>query len=415
MERILIVEDSGMIANAVRREVFTRLAFECDIASNFEEAKQKIDEKGKKYFVAVLDLNLPDAPGGEIVDYAMANNVPSIVFTGSFEDEIRERMMAENIIDYVVKEGPQAVKHLSYVIERIYKNQSIEVLVVDDSSTSREHVATLLKIQRFKVIQAKSGEEALVRLGQHHDVKLVITDYNMPGMDGFELCARIRQKYSNDQMVIIGISAHGTGLLSAKFLKKGANDFLLKPFVVEEFNSRVSRNIEMLEYIEEIKRASNMDYLTGLYNRRYLFQVGQPLFENAKRSNFTMTTAMFDIDYFKKINDTYGHLAGDMVLKYLGKLLIENLRTADILARYGGEEFCLVTTNMNKEQAGILFERLRTLVEKQVIPTDAGPLTVTVSIGVTTKVFDTLDATLNHADELLYEAKEAGRNRVMID
>lgn len=413
--RVLIVEDSAMIAEAIRREIFARLTFVCDVARNFEEAKKAIDRHGKEYFIAVLDLNLPDAQEGEIVDYVMARNIPSIVFTGTFDDELRDRMMSEQILDYVVKEGPQAVEYLINIVQRIYKNQFIKVMVVDDSSTSRKHLVGLLKSQRFNVLEARHGKEALQHLEANPDVKLVLTDYNMPIMDGFELISRIRQKYSSDQMAIIGISAYGTGLLSAKFLKKGASDFIIKPFVVEEFYSRVNRNVEVLEYIDEIKRASHVDYLTGLFNRRYFFQVGEKLFENARRSNFTMTIAMIDIDYFKKINDTHGHYSGDMVLKFIGKLLAEDLRTADVLARFGGEEFCIITTNMDKAQANVLFERLRKLVEMQEIPIENGNISITVSIGCTTHIADSLDDTLKLADMLLYRAKEEGRNRVVID
>lgn len=403
MERVLIVEESVMIAEAIRREISAKLKFECDVALNFKQAKEKIKRSGEEYFMAILGLNLPDAPEGEIVDHVLAQNIPSLVFTATLNDEIREKMMAENILDYVVKEGQQTVDYLIHVVHRIYKNQSTKVMVVDDSSTSRTMLAGLLKNQRFQVLETGNGKKALELLEDHGDIKMVIMDLNMPGMDGFELTTRIRQRYARDQLAVIGLSAYGSGLLSAKFLKKGANDFINKPFVKEEFNSRINQNIEMLEYIDEIKRASNVDYLTGLYNRRYFFQVGGKMFENARRANFSMTTAMIDIDHFKQVNDTYGHYSGDMVLKYIGKLLSDNLRTADLLARFGGEEFCLITTNMDKKKANVLFERLRRLMEQEKIPTEND------------RVSDSLEATINRADKMLYQAKQKGRNRVVVD
>lgn len=415
VERVLIVEDSMMIAEAIRREIYSKLHFTCDVALNFQQARKKVEEVGQDYFIAILDLNLPDAQEGEIVDYVLARNIPSIVFTGTFDDEIRDKMMAENVLDYVVKEGPQAVEYLIHTIHRIYKNQFHKVMVVDDSSTSRNHLISLLKTQRFMVLEAKNGKQALQVLKENPDIRLVITDYNMPVMDGFELISKIRQNYSRNQMAIIGISAYGTGLLSAKFLKKGANDFIVKPFLKEELNSRINQNIEMLEYIEEIKRTSNVDYLTGLYNRRYFFQVGEKIFENARRQNFSMCVALIDIDHFKKVNDTYGHYSGDIVLKYIGNLLAEDLRSADVLARFGGEEFCLITTNMDSEKANVLFERLRKLVAKQEIPTEQEKISLTVSIGVTTTLADTLENTINIADKLLYKAKDNGRNRTVIE
>lgn len=403
-----------MIAEAIRREVYTRLQFECDVASTFKAAKKYLEECKTEYFIAILDLNLPDAQEGEVVDYVLAHNIPSIVFTGTFDDEIREKMMAENVLDYVVKEGPQAVEYLIHIIQRIYRNQFTKVMVVDDSSTSRAHLSALLKTQRFMVLEAKNGKHALEVLDSHPNVKLMITDYNMPVMDGFELISKVRARYSRDQMAIIGLSAYGTGLLSARFLKKGANDFIVKPFLKEELHSRINQNIEMLEYIDEIKRSSNVDYLTGLFNRRYFFQVGEKIFENARRQNFSMCIAMIDIDHFKNINDSYGHYTGDLVLKYIGRLLADNLRSADVLARFGGEEFCIITTNMDGKKAHILYDRLRKMVESQQIPTDKEKISVTISIGVTITVGPSLEITINQADHLLYRAKAEGRNAVVI-
>lgn len=415
LERILIVEDSKIIARAIQIEVYNKLNFKCDIARDFKEAQGKVKQYQDQYFVAILDLNLPDTREGEIVDYFVERKIPSIVFTGVFDDKIRDKMLGEDILDYVIKENPQSIEYLINTISRIYKNQNIKVLVVDDSTTSRTQLTHLLKNQRFKVLKAKNGLEALDVLSKYPDIKLVITDYDMPKMDGFELISKIREQYPKEQMAIIGISGYQNGLISAKFLKKGASDFVVKPFLEEEFRCRITQNIEMLEYIDEIKKTSHRDYLTGLYNRRYLFSFGEKLLENAKRSHFSITVAMIDIDHFKSVNDTYGHYSGDLVLKYMGRLLHENLRTSDILARFGGEEFCVLSTNMRKKGAKILFDRLRHAVEKRKIPTLREAISITVSIGVSTQFKGTLEAMINRADELLYMAKESGRNTVIVE
>lgn len=422
--KILVVEDSKMFANVISSEIRSRLGFKCTVAATLEDTKKAIDNEPGGYFMAVLDLSLPDARDEEIVDYVISRGIPSIVFTGNFSDDIRERILVKDVVDYVLKESIQDVDYLVRAVHRVYRNQSVKVLVVDDSSVTRMLLKTLLSLQKFTVLEATSGKEGMEVLKDHPDVKLVITDYNMPQMDGFQFVSAIRKKYSSDQMAIIGISAHGSGILSAKFLKKGANDFVNKPFAKEELYCRVNQNIEMLEYIEAIQDASNKDYLTGLYNRRYFFDVGRKIFENARRGNLEITVAMVDIDHFKKVNDVHGHDTGDMALKFVANIIKKNIRKSDMVARYGGEEFCVLAANMNKDKTREFFDELRETISgtKVTVPPptdkpDASPLelTLTVSIGVTCKLANSLEATINYADEYLYKAKELGRNRVVVD
>ncbi len=417
---LLIVEDSKMFANVISGEIKSRLGFDCKIAASFEETKTLVETNADHFFLSILDLNLPDAHDEVIVDYILSKGIPAIVFTGNFGDDIRERILSMDVVDYVLKEGIQDVDYLVRAVNRIYKNRNIKILVVDDSAVTRSFLKSLLSIQKFQVLEASSGEGGLDTITQHPDIRLVITDYNMPGIDGFQFVSAIRKKYSSDRMSIIGISAHGSGILSAKFLKKGANDFVNKPFAKEEFYCRVNHNIEMLEYIEAIHEASNKDYLTGLYNRRYFFDLGRKIFENARRCILDMTIAMIDIDHFKKINDTYGHEVGDSVLKYIAGILMDSFRKADVVSRFGGEEFCIMMTNMKYEKTFPFFERLRKKFENKPFKlitsnTQSIELSITISIGVATKIDHSLERTINNADELLYKAKQGGRNLVIID
>lgn len=413
--QILVVEDSKMFANVISSEIRSRLGFQCRIASTLEEAKRFVDAHAAEYFLAVLDLNLPDAHNDEVVDYFIAKKIPPIIFTGNFADDMRERILSKDVVDYVLKEGLQDVDYLIRAIRRIYRNQFVTVLVVDDSSVSRMLIRSYLTTQKFTVVEAPNGKKGLEMLVQYPEIKLVITDYNMPLMDGFEFIGAVRKRYTADQLSIIGISAHGTGLLSAKFLKKGANDFITKPFAKEEFYCRVNQNIEMLEYIKVIQDASNKDYLTGLYNRRYFFDLGGKIFENAKRGNLDMTIAMLDIDHFKNINDTYGHEAGDKALKVIANIIVNTMRRADVVARFGGEEFCILATNMNRDNTFPFFDELRQRISEEKVETESGNIFMNVSIGVTTILEESLERTINRADELLYKAKQGGRNRVVVD
>jgi diguanylate cyclase (GGDEF)-like protein len=415
MESVLVVEDNPIFAKLIGRKICLQLGFEFDIAPTFREMQSMITSGASKYFAAILDLHLPDASDDKIVDFALAHKIPSIVFTAEFSDETRDRMLEKNIVDYVFKESAQDIDYVVKTIHRLHKNQFIKVMVVDDSDVLRKFIRRLLRIHRYQVLDAANGAEALALLEKNPDIKLIITDFQMPKMNGFELVAGIRKNYPADRIAIIGISGQGSGLLSAKFLKKGANDFICKPFVNEEFNCRITQNIEILEHIDAVREASNKDYLTGLWNRRQFFNLGKTLYENAKRGNLNITLAMIDIDHFKRINDSHGHAVGDAALKQVAQLLSANLREADIVSRYGGEEFCIMTTNMSKAEAKKAFERIRSIIENTVICTKSGEFTLTVSIGVTTRILDTLDATIGLADEFLYQAKQNGRNRVVIN
>ena len=415
MKKILIVEDSRAFARAVKLHIEQSGDYDCVVTHTFAEATSVLAGDSGNFLIAVLDLVLPDAPHGEIVDYVTSLNIPVVVLTGGLNDDIRDKILSKNVVDYILKEGRHSLEYLISVIQRIDKNQSTKVLVVDDSGVSRKMICQLMGIQHFKTLEAHDGKHALGILAQHPDIKMVITDYNMPLMDGFELTAEIRKKYPSDTLAVIGISAHGNSLLSAKFLKKGATDFVIKPFGNEEFFWRIHQAIETLDHIASLKEAAISDYLTGLYNRRYFFDIGETLFKNAGRDNLEIVIAMVDIDHFKAINDRYGHQCGDRLLSHIATIIRNRFRSSDIVCRFGGEEFCILATNMEKASCYKHFEALRTTIETATVNVDENTVSATVSIGVATELAETLDATIQKADKLLYSAKETGRNQVVME
>lgn len=170
---------------------------------------------------------------------------------------------------------------------------------------------------------------------------------------------------------------------------------------------------------EELKRQANIDYLTGIYNRRYFQQISYDLINIAKRESIDLSIIMLDIDRFKTINDTYGHGGGDQVLKYLSALLTEHTRDSDIVARIGGEEFAILLLNSDKNAAGIFAESLRKIIADQTVTLDDGrEISFTASLGISAVVVDNanhIEPALNLADAALYEAKKSGRNKVVID
>ena len=235
----------------------------------------------------------------------------------------------------------------------------------------------------------------------------------MPGMDGVELTRRIRRQHHKDELAVIGISAYGNSILSARFIKNGANDFLNKPFSSEEFYCRVTQNLEMLEYIQKLREASIRDPLTGLFNRRHFFKAAQVLHNRLTQGETTMTLAMIDIDHFKAVNDTYGHAVGDEVLKHVAQGLSNRFRGSDVVARLGGEEFCVLALGLAGQQAMAVFSDLRNSIERSKIKSGRSTVGVTISIGICDKPQGSVDAMLAAADAALYKAKRTGRNRVI--
>ncbi|MDF1719238.1 MAG: response regulator [Minwuia sp.] len=315
------MEDSKFFRSVLQRAVEVRTELTAVVASSMAEARQIVDREHEGFLLSLLDLNLPDAPQGEIVDYIQSRHIPAIVFTGKFDESVRESILAKNVIDYVIKVNQNSLDQVVGLISRFQKNRSVKVLVVEDSRSANEYVTRLLQTYGYIVLSAFDGQDALTTMKKNPDIAIVITDYNMPGMDGFELVSRLRESHSKDELAIIGLSGGGNPILSAKFLKIGANDFLNKPFLREEFYCRVNQNIEIIETFQNLKEFAMRDFLTGLYNRRFMIQSGTKMLELAKRQGHQVCAALMDLDYFKSINDTYGHDAGDLVIRNTAKRL----------------------------------------------------------------------------------------------
>ena len=412
MNRILIVEDNKTLAKLLAKKIQSTLDFEVDIAYQLSEAKLYLSKY--KYFVTLLDINLPDAPNGEVVDYVLSKGQPAIVLSGNIDKEFRKKMLQKNIIDYVNKGGVDDINYTINTIQRLQKNQKHKVLVVDDSMIFRKQMNGFLENLFYQVYTVAHGEEALGMLETHPDISLMITDYNMPVMNGLELVHEVRKERDKNDLCIIAISSNSNEEINALFLKQGANDYIKKPFSKEEFSCRVNNSIEALENIQSVTNHANRDFLTGLYNRRYFFNhINEYIEQETAGEKFSL--AMIDIDNFKNINDKYGHEIGDKVIVHLANVLMSNTNYRDTVSRFGGEEFCVVLKNINRFSAVEIYERLRKEVESSVVYSDKKePIKFTISIGVSLYSEDGLEETINQADMMLYSAKNAGRNQVLI-
>jgi len=407
------VEDNKALSKLIGKKITQNSEFDVDRAHSLKEAQAFI-AKNKNYFLALLDLNLPDAPDGEVVDYALSKKIPSIVLTANVDEKTRKKILAKDVIDYVFKGNMDDVNYIFTLINRLSKNRKYKVMIVEDSMTMRNEVKRMLRAQMYQVFAAAHGEEALAFIEANPDMKLVLTDYYMPVIDGFELTKQIREKYSKVEMSVIGITAGTDEMISSKFLKIGANDFINKPFTKEELVCRVNNSIESLEYIETISDMANTDFLTGARNRRSFFKEIEEYMQICQQNGEQFAVAMLDIDHFKKVNDAYGHDAGDIAIKELVRIVKENIKGSDIVARFGGEEFCILLKDIDKNSAVELFVRLRLKIANNVIVFNKKEIKYTVSTGITFNCDEGIEEMINQADMALYNAKNSGRNRVEI-
>jgi len=410
---LLLIEDSKLLVRILGARLERELGIDVVPATSLAQARELLERDPSRFFLALVDLVLPDAPRGEAVNLVTRTGIPAVVLSASFAPHVREAQLGKpGVVDYVPKDSPASIDITIALVDRLRRNSGTTVMVVDDSPMQRARTAALLESHRYTVLRAEHGAHALELLAEDPSVRLVVTDFEMPVMDGFGLVREIRKKRSREQLAVIGVSAHTDRLLSARFLKSGGNDFISKPFLEEEFFCRVTQNVEMLEHVQALHDASVRDFLTGLHNRRFLFDTGEVLFASARRGQIRLSVAMLDIDFFKRINDTHGHDAGDAVLRRVSQILRERFRQTDIVARMGGEEFCVLAVNLGPDNAAGVFEGVRATIEAELIAWGETAIPVTISSGVTCELGDTLAGTLALADALLYKAKSGGRNRV---
>ncbi|MBF0273071.1 MAG: response regulator [Magnetococcales bacterium] len=253
MNTILIVEDSSSFASLLKARIQKALGVEVMLARSLAEANAILKAHLKRFFLAILDLNLPDAPDGEIVDLLVANAIPSIALTGIFKPDLRETCLKKGLLDYFIKDNPRVVDSVIHAIDRIQKNRNARILVVDDSRSARVVLCRFLERHGFTLMDAEDGESALQIL-REQVVHLVITDYQMPGMDGVKFIQKLRAAHSRNDVAAIGLSSYGNADLAAQFIKAGANDFLVKPYQPEELLCRVYQNIENIERYHDIAR-----------------------------------------------------------------------------------------------------------------------------------------------------------------
>lgn len=409
MNKILVIEDSPMFARALSSGITQELTTKVDCAYTLKEARALL-AANNEYFIILADLTLPDATENEILNEVLQSHIPVIVMTTTFIEEKREDLLDRGVLDYVIKGTKTSFHYVIGLLHRLFLNRFISVLVVEDTFNSMQFVTRQLKRWLLIVHEAANGTEALTILGKHPEIKLVLADYHTQGMNGTDLIKSLREKRSKEDLAIIGISAINEKSLAARFIKYGANDFLVKPFTPEELLCRINQNLELLELHTKLREMTYRDYLTQLFNRRYLFEKIEKQFHAAKSAGQPVTLCVMDIDHFKRINDAYGSHSGDTILRAIAALFAKHFPDC-VTFRLGGEEFGLVAFNTSFELTLSRIEQFRNDLKNT--PMDLGhPVYVTASFGITDELTEKLDEMVQAADRLLYLAKQQGRDQV---
>ncbi len=297
----------------------------------------------------------------------------------------------------------------------------MKVLIADDSATSRAMLRTALSRWGYDVILAEHGAQAWEILAQPDPPTMAILDWVMPHMTGPEVCKRVRETRREPYTYILLLTSKNTKGETVEGLEAGADDYIVKPFDQHELQVRlrvgkriVDLQMDLLQAREELRDRANKDLLTMLPNRPAIVAALEQELSRCHRDNRTVGIILLDIDHFKKINDSYGHFAGDAVLREAATRLRGNMRTYDQVGRYGGEEFLVVLPNCDLEQATNQAERMRQRLHATTMIVDGVEMRVSASFGVTVSDGSerTPDAFVRIADEALYRAKANGRNCV---
>ncbi len=300
----------------------------------------------------------------------------------------------------------------------------MKILIVDDNKTILRLLHAQITLAGYDVIEAANGNEAW-DLVQSTSIPLIITDWMMPGMDGLELIRRIRSSDMPAYTYIILLTARGEPDDIVNGLDAGADDYLIKPFDARELRARIAIGIRIVslesrlrETLRELQRLATYDSLTGLMNRRVIYEHAEAEVARVTRDGVPVSLVLLDIDHFKHINDTYGHPVGDQVLQIIAATIAQSIRPYDRAGRWGGEEFLLVLPNTSRDEAEKVAERIRANVAALRLTVEVqADLEFQVSLGVVSIDSGSphaVDVLISHADKALYQAKKQGRNRVCI-
>ena len=289
--------------------------------------------------------------------------------------------------------------------------EKMSILIADDEEVMRNLLCDILTDAGYKAEAVSCGGEAIEKV-QQGKFSIVVTDLKMPGMNGIEVIKKL--KAINSGICVIVITAYPSIESVIEAMREGAYDYIVKPFNIEELRLVIHRAAERQYLLHEAgqkelyKELSILDGLTGAYNHRYFQEILPREIERARRYRHSFCLLMIDLDDFKKYNDTYGHLAGDKLLREFAQFFIKAIRAADTVFRYGGEEFAIIYPETSKQGGIEVAKRMLNLAKKNM------PISISIGLSCFPDDAENKDDLIKRADEALYQAKRLGKNRICI-
>jgi two-component system, cell cycle response regulator len=451
--RVLVVDDIDfnvkLLDTKLKQEYYTVF-----VAYNGKEALVKAKETQPD--IILMDIMMPEMDGFDATKILKADpdlgHIPIIMVTALNAQEDKVKGLECGADDFLTKPindtalfarlrslvrmkvmldelrlRDKTSKELGVAQDKVDKRNSLEganVLLIEDDVIQVEKIKKRLFNNKINVDVAETLEKIISSLDQK-DYSLIIVSTLLLSTDGLRLCSELRSHDKARNVPILIIVDENDERTLHKGLEMGVNDYLVSPVDLNELMARCTTQIRRKNYQDQLKdnylatvTQSVTDGLTGLHNRRYFDTHFANMVSQAQSLGRNLSVIMVDIDHFKKVNDDYGHQAGDAVLKEVSRRLELGIRTSDMSSRFGGEEFVIVLPETNGESAGYVAERLRMIIEdvEFAIPVEPKQITCTASFGVASlRPGDTAEGLIKRADTCLYKAKESGRNKFVSD
>lgn len=410
-QKILIIDDNKMLTKLLAKKVENTLGLKVDVAFDMDNAKDLIKNN---YFVAFVDLCLPDAPNGEVVDVVLEKNIPTIVLTGSSDGQTRKKFMEKDIIHYIQKESDSCIDEMLNSIKMLQKNNKTKIILAIANVTLRAEMKRNLNNQLFDVLAAAHGEEALNYLSDNPDTKLVICDATMPVISGEDLLVEIRNKYSNTELGVIMVGDKDDAL-EARAFRKGVNDYVIRPFQKESLNCRVNNCLDyMYKCVLLDEYSLGKDLLTGLDDLNTFEKQFLDYLEDMQE-NEELALALIDIDNLATINYEFSYECGDGIIKNTAKKITHQIRGMDLATKLEDGKFYVLLKNTSNKEALKVFSNIRVNIAKETTMIALDEIDYSVSIGV---VFgdkkSKMQELFKEVQKALDLAKSNGKNRVEV-
>jgi len=295
------------------------------------------------------------------------------------------------------------------------EERNIKILVCDDEPSILEVLKTILIAEGYHIVTASNGKEA-IDLFKKESPDLIILDVSMPGMTGFEVLDKIKVYFGENYTPVLFLTASIKIDDKLRALHSGAVDYLVKPVSPDELTARIQNFLEIKGKHDHLKQEATFDWMTGAFNKGYFLKKAEEELEKSHRNRVPLTFILTDIDNFKKINDTLGHLAGDKVIREFAERLKKFVRKIDLIGRFGGDEFMVMLSHKGANQAEVVAERLKKAM-KRPVAFEGNKLSITFSMGIV-EAKESHGTDINNlfkiADKALYEAKAGGGNQHIV-